>query len=82
VKIGDVIRSFPLQNLDSSCKKINPGNFTKSKSIHSYQNLHFRFQTSVYLPGNNKEMIVYKDIVAHEGNLDFLDSIPVPLSKN
>jgi len=46
-----------------------------------FEHLHFRFQTSVFLPVNNKEMVVYKDIVCNEGNIEQLSKIPVPLYK-
>ena len=90
VKIADVIRSFPLAALQSDAKTMNPLSFSpehpseknSSKMGDGYSNVHFRFQTSVFLPGNHKEMVVYKDVVCNTGSLDYLSKIPVPLYKN
>lgn len=67
VKIGDVIRSFPLTSIGSK----------------SYTNLHFRFETCIYNSLTQMKLVCFKDIYCpDEATLSALNEISAPCYKD
>jgi hypothetical protein len=67
VKIGDVIRSFPLTNIGSK----------------SYSNLHFRFESCIYNSLTQMKLVCFRDIYCpDEATLSALNDMPAPTYKD
>ena len=67
VKIGDVIKSFPLT----------------AENGNQYSNLHFRFETFIFNKLTHKKIVCFKDIICPDENaLQVLNDIPAPVYKD
>ena len=62
---------------------MNPNAGDKKDSTSAiYNNLHFRFESSITNLKTMKRIPVFKDIVCNDGNLKDLEKIPCPVLKN
>ena len=67
VKIGDVIKCFPLTAANGN----------------QYANLHFRFETFIFNKLTQKKIVCFKDIYCPDENaLAVLSEVPVPVYKD